>query len=187
MQLLTSQFYSASIMTVCPLLVIFYWIALSLFHGSLTEAYQSMLLLGPGNFLWQYAPRPTLKATLGYCIWILFQAALYQLLPSKLSTGQLTPAGILLKYRTNGLLAWAVTHGSFLFASVTGYLDAAVLAKNWEGLIVAANIYGFLLSGFAYLKAVYNPTHEGDCKFSGTFTNQEIVPHLLTHDRVYSI
>lgn len=48
-----------------------------------------------------------------------------------------------------------------------GCVDAAIFAKNWEGLLVSVNFYGFLLSGFAYIKAYVSPTHEGDCKFSG--------------------
>ncbi|PQE18972.1 7-dehydrocholesterol reductase protein [Rutstroemia sp. NJR-2017a WRK4] len=157
-----------SIMLICPLIVIFYWITLSSFGGSLLSAYKSMLVAGPASFLWQYAPRGNLRASIGYASWLLFQAALYQFLPTKLSTGQLTPAGHLLKYRTNGLSAYIVTHVLFVALSYAGILDPAILAKNWEALLVCANVYGFLLSGFAYLKACISPTHEGDRKFSGS-------------------
>lgn len=159
----------AGIMACCPSIVIFYWIALSQFQGSIYATYQEMLHLGLANYAWQYTPRPSHHAHVGYVAWLLFQAALYQFLPRNLSSGQLTPAGNLLKYRANGLLAWAVTHGLFLAALITGYLDPAILAKNWEGLLVSANIYGFLLSIFAYVKALYFPTHASDCKFSGRF------------------
>lgn len=46
-------------------------------------------------------------------------------------------------------------------------LDPAIIAKNWEALLVAVNISGFFLSGIAYLKAHVSPTSEGDRKFSG--------------------
>ncbi|KAM3068487.1 hypothetical protein ACMFMF_009304 [Clarireedia jacksonii] len=157
-----------SIMLICPLIVIFYWITLSSFGGSLTSACESMLQAGPASFLWQYAPRGNLQTSIGYASWLLFQGALYQFLPTKLSTGQLTPAGHLLKYRTNGLGAYIVTHVLFVGLSCVGILDPAVLAKNWEALLVCANAYGFLLSGFAYMKACISPTHEGDRKFSGS-------------------
>ncbi|TGO66835.1 hypothetical protein BOTNAR_0053g00280 [Botryotinia narcissicola] len=158
----------ASIMILCPIIVIFYWIALSRFEGSLTSAYKSMAMIGPINFLWQHAPRGNLRTNVGYGTWLLFQALLYQFLPTKLSTGQLTPAGNLLKYRTNGLSAWFVTHALFLISSYCGLLDPAILAKHWQALLVSVNVYGFLLSGFAYLKAHMSPTHEGDRKFSGS-------------------
>lgn len=157
----------ASIMLLCPIIVIFYWIALSRFEGSLTSAYESMAMIGPINFLWQHAPRGNLRTNVGYGAWLLFQALLYQFLPTKLSTGQLTPAGNLLKYRTNGLSAWFVTHALFLLSSYYGLLDPAILAKHWQALLISVNVYGFLLSGFAYLKAHMCPTHEGDRKFSG--------------------
>ncbi|KAM0154704.1 hypothetical protein ACHAQE_007094 [Botrytis cinerea] len=149
-------------------IVIFYWIALSRFEGSLTSAYKSMAMIGPVNFFWQHAPRGNLRTNIGYGTWLLFQAILYQFLPTELSTGQLTPAGNLLKYRTNGLSAWFVTHALFLISSYCGLLDPAILAKHWQALLVSVNVYGFLLSGFAYLKAHLCPTHEGDRKFSGS-------------------
>lgn len=81
--------------------------------------------------------------------------------------GQLTPAGNLLEYRTNGLLAWLATHAAFAVCVLRGHVDPAIIAKNWEALLVAVNVYGFLLSGIAYAKAYLSPTFEGDCKFSG--------------------
>jgi len=104
-----------------------------------------------------------------YAVWISFQTCLYQLLPSKISIGQLTPAGNLLKYRTNGLLAWAVTHLLYALLVWKFGLDPAIIAKNWGGLLLAANVYGFILTAFAYVKARQNPTHNADVKFSGKF------------------
>ncbi|QSZ32220.1 hypothetical protein DSL72_001793 [Monilinia vaccinii-corymbosi] len=158
----------ASIMAFCPLLVIFWWIALEQFEGSLYSTAMAMFTMGPVNFLWQYSPRGNMSTNIGYAMWLVFQAALYQFLPSKLNKGQLTPAGFLLEYRTNGLMAWIVTHALFLITSYYGLLDPAILARHWEPLLVSVNIYGFFLSGFAYLKAHLNPTHEGDRKFSGS-------------------
>ncbi|KAB8298696.1 hypothetical protein EYC80_000871 [Monilinia laxa] len=127
-----------------------------------------MATMGPLDFIWQYAPRGNLRTNIGYGTWLVFQAALYQFLPSKLSYGQLTPAGHLLGYRTNGLSAWIVTHALFLISSYCGLLDPAILAKHWQALLISVNVYGFLLSGFAYLKAQMSPSHEGDRKFSGS-------------------
>jgi len=171
---------SASIMVFCPLLTIFFWIALSLFHGSLTSTWHAMWAVGPVSFLWNHAPRKDVRVHVWYGVWLLFQAGLYQFLPGKLSFGQLTPAGNLLTYRTNGLFAWVLTHLLFASWTVHGCVDAAIFAKNWEGLLVSVNVYGFLLSGFAYIKAYVSPTLEGDRKFSGKigpllFENQALI------------
>lgn len=155
------------IMCLCPTLVIFLWISLSSFEGSLTAAYQTLVGFGPGTFYVYFAPRADLKVSLVYGAWILFQAALYQLLPSKLSYGQLTPAGNLLQYRTNGLLAWIITHVLFIALAASGHLDPAIIAQNWEPLLITSNVAGFLLTGFVYLKAHWSPTHDKDRKFSG--------------------
>lgn len=154
-------------MVLSPSLVVFYWISLSSFHGSINAAFQVLKEIGPVNFLIDFAPRPSMEANVGYAAWLLFQAGLYLFLPSVISTGQLTPAGNLLKYRTNGTLAWMVTHSLFIGLSISGWLDPAILARNWEGLLVAANIWGFLLSSIAYIKAHVSPSHEHDRKFSG--------------------
>lgn len=155
------------IMLLCPCLVLFCWISLFSFSGSFMAAGKFIWQSGPVSFFSNYAPRPDFKVSIGYCAWILFQITLYQFLPAKLSTGQLTPAGHLLKYRTNGLLAWGVTHILFTGLVVFGHLDPAIIAKNWEPLLVMANVSGFLLSGIAYAKARLSPSHERDSKFSG--------------------
>lgn len=108
------------------------------------------------------------QVSMYYTIWLTFQICLYQLLPSKISIGQMTPAGNLLKYRTNGLLAWAVTHFFYGLLVWKFGMDPAIIAKNWGPLLISANVYGFLLTGFAYVKANRNPTHHADRKFSGS-------------------
>lgn len=127
-----------------------------------------MLRLGVFSFMAQYGPKPAARATVGYLIWIVTQTLFYQFLPSKLSCGQLTPAGNLLKYRTNGLLAWIVTHSLFAGLAVTGYLDPAIIARHWEGLLCMANVFGFAVPVVAYVKAHIAPTHASDRKFSGS-------------------
>jgi hypothetical protein len=157
----------ASIMTLCPALVIFYWIALSSFEGSLTATWHSMWKSGLLSFFWTHAPKSDYRVHCGYAGWLCFQAGLYQFLPAKLNVGQLTPAGHLLKYRTNGFFAWFLTHLLFAAWCLHGCVDPAIIAKHWESLLVSANVYGFLLTGFAYVKARVSPTHVGDRKFSG--------------------
>lgn len=158
---------SLGITILSPLLTIICWVALNQYDGSLLNAFVGMYVEGPWEFMVRNTPSPSLKAFEVYAAWVLSQAALYHCLPSRLSTGQLTPAGHLLQYRTNGLLAWAVTHVLFVLAVCFGVIDPAWIAKHWAGLLVAANSYGFLVSGFAYVKAYLAPTHARDRKFSG--------------------
>ncbi|KAJ5828071.1 uncharacterized protein N7525_006324 [Penicillium rubens] len=99
--------------------------------------------------------------------WLAFQAVLYHYLPGPTNTGQRTPAGHLLTYRMNGLLAWVITHVAFIALCYLDLLDPAFIPRNWEGMFAAMNLAGFGLSLLAYLKAYLMPTHPEDRKFSG--------------------
>lgn len=158
----------ATIMFTSPILVITYWVALSSFGGSLLETVSTAYNLGLVGFLSRYAPRPDSTTALYYSAWLLFQALLYRFLPSKFNYGQLTPAGHLLGYKTNGLLAWIITHALYVSSVALGYLDPAVIAVHWEGLLFAANVAGFILTTVAYIKALVAPDHPTDRKFSGS-------------------
>ncbi|KAH8797621.1 ergosterol biosynthesis ERG4/ERG24 [Xylogone sp. PMI_703] len=123
---------------------------------------------GPWQFVARHCPTPSLPVFGVYAVWILAQSALYNYLPAPLSTGQLTPAGHLLQYHTNGLGAWAVTHIALASGVFFRLIDPAWIAKNWPDLLVAANSYGFLLTVLVYIKAYVAPTHAKDRKFSGS-------------------
>ena len=152
----------------CPFWLFTNWIALQYFGGSLASTISAVGQDGFTSFVYRYAPRPSVDASLGYATWLIFQGTLYSLLPGPISTGQLTPAGNLLKYKTNGLLAWTVTHVAFLGAGALGMIDLAIIAKHWEGLLIASNVYGFLLAGFCLIKGHIAPSHPNDRKFSGS-------------------
>ena len=159
--------YCAGILALCPLLVFLSWNALEDFDGSLLTCLAAFWFRGPVPFAAQFAPAFSAQACVGYAMWLSLQAMLYTFLPCKTSTGQLTPAGNLLKYKTNGLSAWIVTHILVFAAAVSGVLDLAIIAKHWGGILIAANTYGFLISAFSYIKAQLAPTHPEDRKFSG--------------------
>jgi len=152
--------------TVPPSLTVLSWIALEDFNGSLSATLETLRANGPSSFAAQYGPAFNLNTAFLYVAWILFQTVLYTYLPGK-SKGQLTPAGMLLEYHTNGLLAWGVTVALFVTGWATGTIDAAIVANHWEGLIVMFNLWGYALSVLAYVKAYYAPTHVHDRKFSG--------------------
>ena len=176
---------STFIVIACPLWLFWNWIGLEYFEGSYTSELIALRNKGFASFAVQYFPRPSWEATAGYAIWLLFQAALYQYLPGPTSTGQLTPAGLLLEYNTNGLLAWLITHGLAVVSvyAGSGFIKATVIADHWEGLLVISNLYGFLLAALCLVKGYIAPSFVDDCKYSGSliadyFIGVELNPRL---------
>ncbi|CAF9918953.1 MAG: hypothetical protein HETSPECPRED_003894 [Heterodermia speciosa] len=166
-----------------PLWLFWNWIGLEYFGGSYLSEIAGLRRDGILAFSFQYLPRASTKASQGYIAWLCFQATLYYFLPGPISTGQLTPAGHLLKYKTNGLSAWTMTHCLAFGAAYLGYLDLTIIADNWEGLLVASNVYGFVLPALCLVKGYVAPSYVGDCKYSGSlvadyFIGVELNPRL---------
>ena len=153
----------------CPSLILIYWISLEKYNGSLTTTVRAVMSTGLPRMVWRCGPNSSVPATFGYAGWLLWQAALYSHLPGVECLGQYTPGGHRLKYTTNGLLAWALTHLLFLLAAVLGLLDPAIIANNWEGLLWAVNIYGLAMAAVAQVKGHVAPSYPEDRKISGTF------------------
>jgi 7-dehydrocholesterol reductase len=84
------------------------------------------------------------------------------------------------RYTTNGLLAWTITHASFVALAWYGWIDPAIIAKHWGGLLVASNAYGFALAILVQLKGYYSPTFLVDCKLSGQYAPSLAIDHVLT-------
>lgn len=128
----------------------------------------------------RFLPQFDSQVFIACIIWILFQMILAKL-PDKLhlllpfykgglQNGQLTPAGNELTYNINGLQSWLITHlCCYILTIYTKIIDPALIAKNWGAVFVSANILGYSLSLFAYLKAHLFPTHKEDNKYSGSF------------------
>lgn len=179
-----------AIMVLCPILAILFSVALADFNGSITTTLLVYATSNPIDVVVRHFPRPTMEAMLGYAAWLLFQGALYMWLPGQIGYGQRTPAGYLLPYRVNGFQAWIVTHALAAGAVALGYLDGALIAKHWDGLMIAMNVYGFFLAGISYLKALVDPTHPEDRKFSGTCdflsgcVSAELVIYILCDFRI---
>ena len=150
------------------------WIALEYFDGSITPAIRAFGSKGLFQFVLHYLPRPSCATFLGYTAWLLWQAVLYGWLPGPTCFGQRTPGGHLLNYTTNGLMAWALTHLLFLTACVLGVLDPGIIAKHWEGLLVAVNTYGFVLAILVQWKGYWFPSFPEDRKLSGQSSGQSI-------------
>ena len=170
-------------MVACPLWLFWNWIGLEYFEGSYTAELIALRHEGITAFSLRYLPRPSLEATAGYAVWLLFQATLYHRLPGPRSTGQLTPAGHVLEYKTNGLLAWLISHGLAAVSVYFGLTKATLIADHWEGLLVISNIYGATLPVLCLLKGYLAPSFTGDCKYSGSiiadyFIGVELNPRL---------
>ncbi|CAF9929466.1 hypothetical protein IMSHALPRED_007923 [Imshaugia aleurites] len=161
--------FSASPVWLAPLTALSFFVTLSQYDGSLSKFVAAISQEGFLPILNAYGPRFTLKGTLAYTCWIALQATLFKCLPGPINTGQRTPAGHLLAYRTNGLWAWVITHVLYVALCWFGILDPGFVPRNWGGLVAAMNLAGFLLSAFAYAKAYVMPTHPDDRNFSGTF------------------
>lgn len=152
----------------CPVWVTMNWMSLEYFDGSLPVLIKTLWNTDDTfSMIWQHLPQPTWTGSLGYASWLAFQALLYYALPGKTSFGQRTPGGCRHQYEINGAMAWAMTHLLFGVAVVQGWLDPACIAKNWAGLFVAANVYGYLLAVIVYVKGLCAPTNVEDRKFSG--------------------
>ena len=158
---------SLAIVVLSPVCTILNWIALENFQGSLIETLKAASDAGPVLFIYHNLPQPSTISIIGYAAWLLWQTLLYGYLPGPSCSGQRTPGGHLLTYTANGLMAWSITHLLFLTASVLGILNAAIIARHWEGLLVAANVYGFFLATFAQFKGYWFPSFPSDCKLSG--------------------
>lgn len=164
---LTTSIGAVFMVVSAPLWVHLNWIALEYFDASLTTTLRALMSKGPITFVQEYSPQPSYQAALGYTAWLALQSLLYSYLPGPKCLGQRTPGGHQLSYTTNGLTAWYITHIAFLAGALLGLLDPASIAKHWQGLLVAANAYGFALAVLAPLKGYWCPTYREDCKISG--------------------
>lgn len=160
---------AASPVLLAPVSSLFAFVTLSRCNGSLSEFLAVGFREGFFTMLINHGPRLTLKASAAYGLFILLQAVLFLWLPGPTNSGQRTPAGHLLTYRTNGLSAWVVTHVVYVVLCWYGLLDPGFIPRNWSGLVAAMNLVGFLVTAFAFVKAYAFPTHAEDRKFSGEF------------------
>jgi 7-dehydrocholesterol reductase len=150
-----------------PLTSICVFITLTTFAGSFSAFAVAVANEGFLSICIRYGPQITVKGVSAVACWVGLQALLFIYLPGETQTGQYTPAGHLLKYRMNGLAAWATTHVVYGVLCGLGLLDPGFIPRNWSSLIAAMNIAGLLISALAFVKAYLMPTHPEDRKFSG--------------------
>ncbi|OJJ88738.1 uncharacterized protein ASPGLDRAFT_737347 [Aspergillus glaucus CBS 516.65] len=153
---------------VAPLITASFLITISQFEGSLSRFVTTGFEQGFLTIMKAHGPRLSLKPTFAYTCYIALQAVLFYLLPGPTNTGQRTPAGYLLTYRTNGLYAWVITHSIYALLCWYGLLDPGFVIRNWSGIFIAMNLFGYLVAIFAYGKAYLRPSHPEDRRFSGS-------------------
>ncbi|KAE8418562.1 ergosterol biosynthesis ERG4/ERG24 family-domain-containing protein [Aspergillus pseudocaelatus] len=142
-----TEIISFVLCTTSPLVVIYYWIAYHYFDTSIVTAARVAYSEGPFQFFATRLPHSSTNAILGYAAWLALQAILYIYLPGSEALGPVTPAGRRLKYKLNGLVAWGATVALWAVGAVSGIIDPACIAKNWEGLVWITNAFSVVTVG----------------------------------------
>jgi len=132
------------------------------------------------EFKWEdfYVPWVDLVFVAKVITFWIFVQWLYSLLPDMCSgwlpnyvggfqKGATTPAGHTLTYNINGLQAWIVTHSLFILGTWCGLLNPSWVVEKWLAIFYVANLLGYGLTFFAYLKAYLFPTYPKDNKYTG--------------------
>ncbi len=70
--------------------------------------------------------------------------------------------------QVNGLTCYVISHVAYVAGAYLGLYDLSVIADNWAGLFVIAQIGGYGLTLFCYIKAYLAPSHSEDRKFTGS-------------------
>lgn len=188
-----------AIFTLSPLLVIYYYLVAFNFEGSLL-APLTALYSGELSFqnLWDKMPSFSYKALYIFAFWFGLQLFL-SFVPDYLhrflrfyqgghQLGSTTPAGNRLSYNINGLQAWIVSHVLFLIGAFgLGWYSPNLFFEQWGSLLIIANVVGFALAFFVYIKAHFFPTCAKDRKFSGNalydfFMGVELNPRIGSFD-----
>lgn len=161
---------SMALIIAAPLVVLCLYTALAQHNGSVTMALRSFRTLGAQSFPREYFPGFTVMGGLAYIGWVAFQACLYRVLPGRIAAGPPTPGGHSLRYKINGLWSWIATLAVFLVCVSTAKIDASFIAMHGGELLVAANIYGLLVTAIFTVKCyLWTPTTR-DVRFSGEYS-----------------
>lgn len=169
------------ILTLSPLMVMYFYICAFSYDCSLTGPIYDIL---NGNLtraaIWEKLPHFSMQALAIFALWLGLQLVL-AIIPDFVhrivriyrggpQLGAMTPAGNRLWYEINGLQAWIVSHVLFIVGAFwLGWMSPTILFDNWGSLLIIANVMGFSLGIFCYLKAYLFPSHPEDRKFSGNF------------------
>jgi len=161
------------ILTLTPLMVLYFYIACTHFGGSLWAPVGSFSASQLPPFSWSSAAI--------WMSWLMLQVVLAVYVPDILHKimpyyrggvikGAVTPAGNQLNYNINGLQAWVISHILFIVCAFgLGIFSPTIIFDNWGPMIWVANIAGYFLAIFAYVKAYCFPSYPEDRKWSGSW------------------
>lgn len=166
-------FSCLAIFVFSPLLVLYFYISAFHYDCSLIEPLKDI------KALLNHLPQFSSQALLILTLWVGLQGML-AVIPDFLHSlmksyrggyhlGAMTPAGNRLWYNINGLQAWLVSHVIFFAGVFYGWFSPTLLFDNWGALLIIANLAGYSLGIFAYIKAYLFPSYPEDRKFSGNF------------------
>ncbi|KAJ4461857.1 putative 7-dehydrocholesterol reductase [Paratrimastix pyriformis] len=155
-------------LALCPFMPILFELALDQYQGNIWKAAMAFLK-NPVQLFNLFSGKPFWKAGQLYVFWYVLNVALYLFFPGKYCKGQLTPAGHLLEYYVNGFQVWVLTILAFFGCAYIGLFPLTIIADYWAPMLLWLNVFGYTLTGFAYVKAHLFPTHPDDNKFSGSF------------------
>lgn len=75
----------------------------------------------------------------------------------------LSAVGLINKYEINGLQCWLITHALwYANAQYFHWFSPTIIFDNWIPLMWCANILGYAVSSFAFIKAYFFPTNSED-------------------------
>src|SRR5690606_26290015 len=165
------------IITTTPLMVFYFYFSCVYFQGSLLAPLQAYL----SGELALSAMLPSFEwgALKVYLLWFALQVVLALFLPDFIhrlvpyyrggqQKGAITPAGNQLAYNINGLQAWIVSHALFFAgAYYFNWFSPTIIADYWGPMLLLANLMGYAVALFVYIKSHRFPTSREDRKFSG--------------------
>ena len=110
---------------------------------------------------------PSAAAVFVYLAWFGFHVLLERLLPGRIAQGRPLPDGSTLGYRTNGLLAMAVSLAAVVAGHLLGWLPLTWLHDHFGALLSVITIFSFALALFVWWWGLHRPG--GPSKTTGSF------------------
>ncbi|KAB8243021.1 ergosterol biosynthesis ERG4/ERG24 family-domain-containing protein [Aspergillus flavus] len=151
--------YLPLMLLVTPLTSI-WWSAITDHNGSLQLSVTRFLVDPRASLTWCFLPSHDIGVA--FAKWIFFEAILYTVLPGRVCAGQPTPSGHTLPYTMNGLSFFICSVIPFLLPATLGWTELFFIAKNWRDVILAANVFAWLLTCLAFVKGRIAPSYKYD-------------------------
>ncbi|KAE8375279.1 ergosterol biosynthesis ERG4/ERG24 [Aspergillus bertholletiae] len=80
-----------------------------------------------------------------------------------------TVYGHTLPYTINGLPFFICSIAYFVISAVLGWTELSFIAKSWGDIILAVNVFAWLLTGVAFIKGRVAPSYKYDIRENGSY------------------